>query len=79
MNTHVSTSGCEVLLNDDCTDAPGGVRVRTRCYVCGKPTCRGCSDLVKGHRRSRVVRMCQDCQEDSREDFNDGKLTAVEP
>lgn len=77
MRRPVSTSGCEVLLNDDCTDAPGGFRVRTVCYVCGKPACRGCSDLVKGWKRSRVVRMCRDCQEDARGDFEDQKLTVV--
>jgi hypothetical protein len=70
-------SQCEVLLNEPWC-ASDVLPVTTRCFQCGRPSCRECSRLVrKAYGNHRRVRICNDCLEDDgdryREIGNDGE------
>lgn len=54
---------CEVSLNThDCENRSGRV-IRTSCYACGGPVCRGCSAIVSTKRYGKTIRIrrCNDC------------------
>lgn len=54
---------CEVLLNGNDCEAPpeSSLSIRTRCYACGQPACKACSQVVSYRGRNR--RVCRDCIE----------------
>jgi hypothetical protein len=60
---------CEVSLNNiDCEAPPGSYgSIRTTCFRCGNPACKGCSTKVRYLGRQR--RICADCIEDHRDEL----------
>lgn len=59
---------CGCVTGHDCeAPANGPGTIRTKCFACGQPVCRGCSVIRDWHRHQRK-RVCDACAEDARAD-----------
>lgn len=53
--------------------------LRTKCYACGQPACKGCSHLASGYLKGSKVRLCNDCLEDMRDRVASGAIRVLAP